>query len=102
MRQPATADRTDCPRRFIGVDATVYKIYGLALRRYLDHHNCRYDVCVLLVSEETKTMDAVFTVARGLNSFGISRRHEPIIGIDGGVLLDVPIPVLCRAVNPRL
>jgi 2-epi-5-epi-valiolone synthase len=64
-------------------------VYGAALRLYLQHHNCTYDLCVLPVSEETKTMEAVFTVIRGLNSFGISRRHEPIIGIGGGVLLDI-------------
>jgi 2-epi-5-epi-valiolone synthase len=79
----------DRPRRFIVIDATINELYGLALRRYLDHHQCDYGLCVLEVSEETKTMDAVFTVVRGLNSFGISRRHEPIIGIGGGVLLDI-------------
>jgi 3-dehydroquinate synthetase/mannose-6-phosphate isomerase-like protein (cupin superfamily) len=84
-----TADRTDRPRRFIVVDATIYELHGAALRRYLDHHNCHYDLCVLPASEETKTMDTVFTVVSGLNSFGISRRNEPIIGIGGGVLLDI-------------
>jgi 3-dehydroquinate synthase len=34
-------------------------------------------------------MEAVFTVVNGLDSFGISRRHEPIIGIGGGVVLDI-------------
>jgi 2-epi-5-epi-valiolone synthase len=87
--EAGATDRTDRPRRFIVVDATIYKLYGPVLRRYLDHHNCHYGLHVMPVSEETKTMDAVFTVVRGLNSFGISRRHEPIIGIGGGVLLDI-------------
>lgn len=87
--EAGTTNPTDCPRRFIVVDATIYELYGLALRRYLDHHNCHYNLCVLSASEETKTMDAVFTVVNGLNSFGISRRHEPIIGIGGGVTLDI-------------
>jgi 3-dehydroquinate synthetase len=87
--EAGTANRTDLPRRFIVVDATIHHLYGLALRQYLDHYNCHYDLCVLSVSEETKTMDAVFTVVRGLMSFGISRRNEPIIGIGGGVLLDI-------------
>jgi 2-epi-5-epi-valiolone synthase len=87
--EAGTANRTDRPRRFIVVDATIYELYGLALRRYLNHHNCHYDLCVLSASEEAKTMDAVFTVVSGLNSFGISRRNEPIIGIGGGVLLDI-------------
>ena len=87
--EAGATNRTDRPRRFIVIDATVYQLYGAALRRYLDHYNCHYDLCVLPASEETKTMGAVSTVVRGLNSFGISRRHEPIIGIGGGVLLDI-------------
>lgn len=87
--EAGTTGNTDSPRRFIVIDATIHQLYGLALRRYLDHHNCHYNLCVLSVSEETKTMEAVLTVARGLNSFGISRRHEPIIVIGGGVLLDI-------------
>ncbi len=87
--EAGATNRTDRPRRFIVIDAIVYKLYGAALRRYLDHYNCHYDLCVLPASEETKTMGAVSTVVRGLNSFGISRRHEPIIGIGGGVLLDI-------------
>jgi 2-epi-5-epi-valiolone synthase len=34
-------------------------------------------------------MDVVFQVVSALNTFGISRRCEPIIGIGGGVLLDI-------------
>ncbi len=87
--EAGTTNRTDRPRRLIVVDANIHQLYGLSIRRYLDHHNCHYELCVLRVSEESKTMDAVFTVVRELNSFGISRRHEPIIGIGGGVLLDI-------------
>ena len=87
--EAGTTNRTECPRRFVVIDANIHQLYGSALRRYLDHHNCHYDLCVLPASEENKTMDPVFTVVRGLNSFGISRRHEPIIGIGGGVLLDI-------------
>ncbi|MDQ4032982.1 MAG: sedoheptulose 7-phosphate cyclase [Actinomycetota bacterium] len=87
--EAGATNRTDSPRRFIVIDAIVHQLYGPALRSYLEHHSCHYELCILPVSEETKTMDAVFTVIRGLNSFGISRRHEPIIGIGGGVLLDI-------------
>ena len=87
--EAGTTHRTDRPRRFIVIDANIHQLYGPALRRYLDHHNCHYELCVLPASEENKTMDLVFAVLRGLNSFGISRRHEPIIAIGGGVLLDI-------------
>nr|A1YPR2.1 RecName: Full=2-epi-5-epi-valiolone synthase; Short=EEVS [Actinomyces sp.]ABL74381.1 2-epi-5-epi-valiolone synthase [Actinomyces sp. Lu 9419] len=81
--------RTDQPRRFIVIDANVHEIYGDALRKYLAHHNCEYRLCVLSASEEAKTMESVFTVVDGLDSFGISRRHEPIIAIGGGIVLDI-------------
>lgn len=81
--------RAERLRRFIVIDATVHEIYGDALRRYLELNGCEYRLCVLRASEEAKTMDAVFTVAKELDAFGISRRHEPIIGIGGGILLDI-------------
>ena len=87
--EAGTTDRPDSPRRFVVVDANVYELHGRALCRYLDHHNCRYDLCVLPAAEEAKTMEAVFRVVNGLDAFGIARRHEPIIGIGGGVILDV-------------
>jgi len=87
--EAGATSRTNHPRRFIVIDANIHQLYGLALRQYLAHHNCHYELCVLPISEQAKTMDHVFTVVRGLNTFGISRRNEPIIGIGGGVLLDI-------------
>ncbi|MBW4722188.1 3-dehydroquinate synthase family protein [Saccharothrix obliqua] len=84
-----TTVRTDRPRRFVVIDAKVHDLYGGALRRYLEHHDCEYRLCVLSAAEEAKTMESVYTVVHGLDSFGISRRHEPIIAIGGGILLDI-------------
>ncbi|WP_394825689.1 iron-containing alcohol dehydrogenase [Pendulispora albinea] len=89
LLQAGTTVRTDRPRRFIVIDANVHAIYGDALRTYLEHHECEYRLCVLAASEEAKTMESVFTVVNGLDSFGINRRHEPIIAIGGGILLDI-------------
>ncbi|RBQ20647.1 2-epi-5-epi-valiolone synthase [Spongiactinospora rosea] len=87
--EAGTTIRTDRVRRFIVIDANVHKLYGDALREYLGHHNCEYRLCVLSSSEKVKTMESVFTVVKELDSFGISRRHEPIIAIGGGILLDI-------------
>ncbi|MEU3626375.1 2-epi-5-epi-valiolone synthase [Amycolatopsis coloradensis] len=87
--EAGTTIRTERIRRFIVIDATVHELYGDALRKYLEHHDCEYLLCVLPASEEAKTMESVLTVVKGLDSFGISRRHEPIIAIGGGVLLDI-------------
>lgn len=89
LLEAGTTVRTGRPRRFVVIDARVDELYGENLRKYLEHHNCEYHLCVLPASEEVKTMEAVFTVVSGLDAFGISRRHEPIIAIGGGVLLDI-------------
>jgi 2-epi-5-epi-valiolone synthase len=76
-------------RRFVVIDETVDVFHGEMIRRYFQYHEVEHRILVLPMSEQLKTMDAVFTVMKGLDDFGIARRHEPIIGIGGGVLLDV-------------
>ncbi|MFI9389014.1 iron-containing alcohol dehydrogenase [Kutzneria sp. NPDC052558] len=76
-------------RRVIVVDSAVDRIYGDQLRAYLAHHTVDARLCVLDATEENKTMDAVFRVIGELDEFGIDRRREPVIGIGGGVLLDI-------------
>jgi 2-epi-5-epi-valiolone synthase len=76
-------------RRFVIIDETVDVFHGEMIRRYFQYHGVEHRILVLTVSEQAKTMDAVFTVMEGLDDFSIARRHEPIIGIGGGVLLDI-------------
>jgi 2-epi-5-epi-valiolone synthase len=76
-------------RRFVVVDEAVDAIYGERIRRYFDAHDVETRILTLGVSESTKTMRSVFAVIDGIDHFGISRRHEPIIAIGGGVLLDI-------------
>jgi 3-dehydroquinate synthase len=76
-------------RRFVVVDETVDAIYGERIRGYFAAHDVETHILSLDVSESAKTMQSVFDVVDGIDGFGISRRHEPIIGIGGGVLLDI-------------
>lgn len=76
-------------RRFVVVDKAVDTLYGDSMRNYFDAYNVETGVLTLDVSEPKKTMESVFAVLDGLDSFGISRRHEPIIAVGGGVLLDI-------------
>lgn len=76
-------------RRFVVVDKTVDTIYGDRIRQYFDAHDVETSILTMGVSERTKTMESVFAVVDGIDAFGISRRHEPIIAIGGGVLLDI-------------
>ncbi|MFE7190896.1 sedoheptulose 7-phosphate cyclase [Kitasatospora sp. NPDC057541] len=76
-------------RRLVVVDARVHQLHGHRLRRYLEAQGVEHETHVLLAHEQVKTMDAVFRVADRMDSFGISRRGEPVIAIGGGVLTDV-------------
>lgn len=76
-------------RRFVVIDEAVEALYGERIRQYFAGHGVEAQIMSLDVSESAKTMQSVFDVVDGINSFGISRRYEPIIGIGGGVLLDI-------------
>jgi len=77
------------PRRLVVLDARVDELYGLHLRRYLTHHGVKHHILSLPVSETNKTMESVFSVVKAIDEFGLSRRHEPIIAMGGGVLMDI-------------
>jgi 2-epi-5-epi-valiolone synthase len=76
-------------RRFVVVDEGVDAIYGERIREYFDAHDVATQILALDVSESKKTMSSVFAVVDAIDAFGISRRHEPIIAVGGGVLLDI-------------
>ncbi|MFF2349477.1 sedoheptulose 7-phosphate cyclase [Kitasatospora sp. NPDC058115] len=89
-RNPALARAGGPPgRRLVVVDARVHDLHGERLRRYLAAQGVEHETHVLLAHEQVKTMDAVFQVADRMDSFGISRRGEPVIAVGGGVLTDV-------------
>ncbi|MEU2868900.1 sedoheptulose 7-phosphate cyclase [Streptomyces olivoreticuli] len=76
-------------RRVVVTDTVVNDLYGQRIRDYFDHHGVEYEICVLPDGETAKTWDNVLTVVETLDRFGIDRRREPVIGIGGGVLLDI-------------
>ncbi|MEV6977354.1 iron-containing alcohol dehydrogenase [Kitasatospora sp. NPDC093806] len=89
-RNPALARAGGPPgRRLVVVDARVHELHGHRLHRYLTAQGVEYETLVLLAHEQVKTMDAVFQVADRMDSFGISRRGEPVLAVGGGVLTDV-------------
>jgi 3-dehydroquinate synthase len=84
-----TPGRSAKLRRFVVVDEAVDAIYGGRIRQYFVAHGVETQILTLEISESAKTMQSVFDVVDGIDRFGISRRHEPIIAIGGGVLLDI-------------
>ncbi|GAA0588405.1 sedoheptulose 7-phosphate cyclase [Streptomyces crystallinus] len=77
------------PRRLLVVESTVDELYGDRLRAYGAARGLDYEIHVLTAHEQLKTMDAVFSVARAMDRFGIARRSEPVVALGGGVLMDV-------------
>jgi 3-dehydroquinate synthase len=77
------------PRRFVVTDTTVDRLYGERIRAYFTFHGVEHRMLVLPEGEPSKDMDNVLSIVRALDDFGVDRRREPIIGIGGGVLLDM-------------
>ncbi|WP_394847107.1 sedoheptulose 7-phosphate cyclase [Pendulispora brunnea] len=80
---------TKAGRRFVVVDENVDRCHGERIRRYLDHHDVEYRLCVICADESAKDFSTAAKIAEQLDAFGISRRNEPIIVIGGGVLMDI-------------
>lgn len=89
LLEAGATQRTGTIRRLVVIDSEVDRLYGVQLRHYFQHHGVKHQIISLPISETEKNMESVFAVVRGINEFGISRRHEPIIAIGGGVLMDI-------------
>jgi 3-dehydroquinate synthase len=75
-------------RRFVAVDANVDLLYGEQIRNYFEHNGITAHIRPIPVSEQGKSMATVCELVDDIDRFGIDR-HEPIIAVGGGVLLDV-------------
>lgn len=76
-------------RHVVVIDERVNDLYGAAIQGYYDHHGVECRKLVLPVSEEAKELDAAMAIVRHLEAQGVLRRSDPLIGIGGGVLLDL-------------
>lgn len=76
------------PRRFLVIDAQVQELHGAQISSYFEAHGVKTHVVVLPGEEYNKRPEAVDTILEQCCIFGLHRR-EPIIGIGGGVILDI-------------
>ncbi|MGW0033498.1 sedoheptulose 7-phosphate cyclase [Streptomyces sp. NPDC003314] len=76
-------------RRFVVVDARVDLLHGDRIRAYFDHHKVEHRICVVPADESVKGFDTAARIIREIDDFGIARRHEPVVVIGGGVLMDI-------------
>jgi 3-dehydroquinate synthase len=89
---PSNKDISDfCPnkRAFLVIDKKVNDIYSNSILNYFDQNNIKYSIALLDGVETKKSLDSLLYLLEEIEKFNISRKSEPVIGIGGGVVLDV-------------
>jgi 3-dehydroquinate synthetase len=76
-------------RRFVVIDSNVDLLHGDTIRGFFEHHDVEYKMLVAEANETVKDFGAATRIVEELDKFGIARRHEPVIVIGGGVLMDI-------------
>jgi len=82
-------DQTKNRRRLIVIDRLVAYHYLSDIKAYFKHHNITYHIVLLEGGEDQKNLENLLYLLEEIEKFGISRKNEPIIGIGGGVVLDI-------------
>lgn len=70
------------------IDSNINKLYGEKISSYFQNYGIKAHIIPISVSEDNKIIDKVLLIERELDKYKIKRR-DPIIGIGGGVLLDI-------------
>lgn len=70
------------------IDLNVYELHNKKISKYFQTHGITAHIIPMSVSEENKAIDNVLLIERELDRYKVKRR-DPIIGIGGGVLLDI-------------
>ncbi|MFA7438398.1 sedoheptulose 7-phosphate cyclase [Castellaniella sp.] len=83
------AGRHEGSRRFVVVDAQVYRFHAPRIENYFRQRAIEARILPMMAGEAGKTVEAWLGIVRELDQFPIHRRDEPIIAIGGGVLTDV-------------
>lgn len=80
-----------CPnkRAFIAIDQKVSDIYLEKILNYFDKNDIKYQVATIDGIENNKDLGSLLYLLKEIEKFNISRKSEPVIGIGGGVVLDV-------------
>ncbi|WJV60646.1 sedoheptulose 7-phosphate cyclase [Pectobacteriaceae bacterium C52] len=76
-------------KRLVVIDEKVNEIYGERFRDYFNAWNFDVHWKIIPGDEINKSVESVIQVAEAMNNAGLLRRGEVVVGIGGGVLLDV-------------
>lgn len=76
-------------RCVVFIEREVDRLWGEAMRVYLEEKEIAFDAFSLPMDERAKTLDSVTRIIDILNTFKLNRRRDQVIAIGGGVLTDV-------------
>lgn len=76
-------------RRFVVIDRHICQWYLHKVTEYFKARRVEVHILAIDATENDKNLESLLQILRELEKFGILRRDEPLIGIGGGVLLDV-------------
>jgi 3-dehydroquinate synthase len=76
-------------RRLIVIDEEVFTLHGERIEQYFLRQGVDYRILPVVATETQKDLDTLMTILSAMESFHLLRQSEPVIGIGGGVLLDV-------------
>lgn len=76
-------------KRLLIIDKNVSDLYLKQIAKYFDSNNVITKFLIVDGGEEEKNLDNLFKILETIEQFGISRKNEPVIGIGGGVILDL-------------
>jgi 3-dehydroquinate synthetase len=82
-------DQKEGRKRLLVVDSTVNSIYHEEINNYFNHHKINYRIIIIDGGESQKNLENLLYILSEFEKFGIQRKNEPIIGIGGGVVLDI-------------
>lgn len=89
---PAIANygnKGDSVKRLLVLDKNISELYFEQIKKYFDENNIYTKYLIIDGGEENKNLENLFKILETIEQFGISRRNEPVIGIGGGVILDL-------------
>jgi len=91
--EPGSPERSEAmaspQRRLVVIDEKVHELYGDRVRSYFTARGVAHELLVLDTVEENKSIELTLDICKKMKRFNIDRRREPVIGIGGGVCLDV-------------
>lgn len=76
-------------RRLVIVDQNVYNLFGKKIEKYFEVCHVDYKLLAIECDETRKNLDSLLAMLQCMEDFKLKRVGEPVIGIGGGVLLDI-------------